>query len=74
MPTRRSMRRLKIRDGEARDGHAHRARVHRETHGGRRHVVGLASDGRIACVAKRSTTVRNAVEPMMSERNNARAA
>ena len=31
----------------------------------------LASDGRIACVAKRSTTVRNAVSPMMSERRSA---
>ena len=29
-----------VRDRQARDRHAHRARVHRESHRGRRHVVG----------------------------------
>ena len=32
-----------------------------------------ASEGRIACVAKRSTTVRNAVKPITKERSSASA-
>ena len=58
-------------DDQPRNRHAQGAGVDRDTHRRRRHVIGLVSDGRIACVAKRSTTVRNAVRPMTSERSAA---
>ena len=70
MPRRRSIRREKKRDGQTGHRHAHRAGIDGKAHGGGADLIGRTSEGRMAWVANRSTTVRNAVSAITSSRMN----